>query len=96
VKAILLCSFINATTSIVEAIKGGSSALRDLVSLKVKNTKTLMSDILDSNYDFLNIKCKKYDEMSEESIAIIDECNDKSIQEVMAAILIQGFNKNLF
>ncbi len=32
--------------------------------------------------------------MSEESIAIIDECNDKSIQEVMAAILIQGLEKN--
>jgi hypothetical protein len=52
VKAILLCSFINATTSIVEAIKGGSSALRDLVSLKVKNTKTLMSDILGAKYNY--------------------------------------------
>ncbi len=34
--------------------------------------------------------------MSEESIAIIDECNDKSIQEVMAAILIQGLKKLFF
>jgi len=29
--------------------------------------------------------------MNEESISIIDTCNDKAVQEVMAGILIQGF-----
>lgn len=38
----------------------------------------------------LFIKASKYDENNEESISIIDTCNDKAIQEVMAAILIQG------
>ena len=36
------------------------------------------------------LQCKRYDEACEESIGIIDDCNDKAVQEVMAAILIQG------
>ena len=41
-QAILLVSFMNATTAIAEAIKGGSSALKDLV----KTTKNLDSSII--------------------------------------------------